>query len=739
MSKTLSKALALVLALCMVLALCACGNTAAPAESSAPVETETETTETAPAPVEVDNRLAAEAQASLEDIDIEAYTEKSAEVYDLVLGEFYAAYLESLSAETISERYALMAVAEAKMLEAGIFFPTSSNGGNYAIGRTVNYSVTPTLYGNDEYRLHGMMVVTEPITSEDRVELKALWNEVRGTGTYQAEAKALLESKGYTFKDSYSRSYSSDPKTWDWLATSRQADTEPLVNLFEGLMEYDVEGTQQPALATGVEMSEDGLTYTFTLREASWVDSQGRKVADLKADDFVAGMQHLLDAKGGVEYLLGEAGCNIVNADAYANGEVTDFAEVGIKALDDRTVEYTLEAPCPFFLTMLSYTCFAPMSRDYYVSQGGTFGEEYDPSAASYLYGKGPDSIAYCGPYVVTNWTAENTIVFAENKSYWNADARNVSSITWLYNDGQDATKAYYDMQAGTLDSCGLNASALEVAKADGWFDQYVYTTATDATAFVGFFNVNRANYANVNDATAVVSPMTVTDSQRTAAAMLNQHFRLAIAYALDRLSYNAQTVGDELAAVSLINSYTPGNFVMTSEEVTLPCGTFAAGTYYGEIMQAQLEADGMSFVVWDGVNAQSSGFDGWYNPEAAAAELALAVEELAAQGIEVSAENPIYIDLPYFSGSTAYAQRANVLKQSVEAASNGAIIVNLTECVDSSTWYYAGYYTDYGFEANYTVYDVSGWGPDYGDPQTYLATMLPDYAGYMVKCLGIF
>ena len=53
--------------------------------------------------------------------------------------------------------------------------------------------------------------------------------------------------------------------------------------------------------------------------------------------------------------------------------------------------------------------------------------------------------------------------------------------------------------------------------------------------------------------------------------------------------------------------------------------------------------------------------------------------------------------------------------------------------------WYYAGYYPDYGYEMNADMMDVSGWGPDYGDPKTYLDTMLPDYAGYMVKCLGIY
>ena len=134
-----------------------------------------------------------------------------------------------------------------------------------------------------------------------------------------------------------------------------------------------------------------------------------------------------------------------------------------------------------------------------------------------------------------------------------------------------------------------------------------------------------------------------------------------------------------------------------------------------------------------------SDGFDGWYNPTAAKEYLAAATEELAKQGVEVSKENPIQIDLPYFSGSEVYTNRSNVLKQSIETSLDGMVVVNLISCESQDDWLYAGYYPEYGYEMNADMMDVSGWGPDYGDPQTYLDTMLPDYAGYMVKSLGVF
>ena len=134
-----------------------------------------------------------------------------------------------------------------------------------------------------------------------------------------------------------------------------------------------------------------------------------------------------------------------------------------------------------------------------------------------------------------------------------------------------------------------------------------------------------------------------------------------------------------------------------------------------------------------------SSGFDGWYNPEAAQAELKIAIEELGKAGVKINEKNPIYVDLPVFSGSEVYANRGEAFKQSVESATGNLIIVNKVDCPTSDDWYYAGYYYGTGYEANFDICDLSGWGPDYGDPQTYLDTMQADYAGYMVKALGIY
>ena len=689
--------------------------------------------------------------AVAEEFDVEAYYATSSELYTAALGEFYDAYqVGRAEASNLSMRYAQMAIAEAKLMESAVYVPGSSNGGNYAIGRNAANTVTSVLWGNDSYRYHDMIIVNEnPVTSEQWNTMKAAWAEKAGTGTYEEWVKLYLTNEGYTFNTEYALGYSSDPKTWDVLATSRAADSEAIVNTYDGLVEYDMENVMQPALATEWSVSEDNLTtYTFKIREgAVWVDSQGRKVDDVTADDFVAGMNHMLDALGGLEYLVGsDGGCGIVNAQQYIDGEISDFSLVGVKAVDTYTLQYTLEQPAPYFMTMLGYGVFAPMSREYFLSQGGGFGEDYMPDSETYLYGKDPDHIAYCGPYLVTNLTPENTIVFSANENYWNKDNINIQTITWKYNDGTDALKAYNDMKANVIASAGLNASALEVAKQDGYFDKYVRVSATDATSFGTFMNINRQAFANVNDG-AVASPQTEEDAARTFAAMQNVHFRRAIAMGYDRAAYNAQTVGEELKLASVINSYTPGNFALLTEDVTVAINgvdtTFPAGTYYGAIMQAQIDADGAALKVWvaeaEGGAGASFGFDGWYNPANAKAELDIAIAELAAEGVVIDAENPIYLDLPVYVASPTYNNRGQVIVSSIDESLGGLVKVNKTECQTSSDWHYAGYYTDFGYEANYDLYDVSGWGPDYGDPQTYLDTFLPDYAGYMIKCIGIF
>lgn len=698
----------------------------------------------------------------------DAYTQESTDIYNANLGQYYSYYQEAKKEKDVSRRYALMAIAEAKLLESGLFIPLSSQGGNYAISRAVPYSASPVLWGNDGDRYHNMLVTTEFITVEDRTALKAHYSEVKGQGTYYAWAKEYLEGKGYTFTDVYNMAYSSDPQTWDVLNTDRSADSEAIVNTYDGLVEYDYDNNIQPALAESWEVSTDGKTYTFKLREGvKWVNYQGSEVAEVTADDFVAGMQHVLDAQGGLEYIVEGV---IVNASEYINGKVTDFTKVGVKAVSKYEVQYTLCDEIPYFMTMLGYGIFAPMCREYYASQGGQFGADFDASAESYIYGKTFENIAYCGPYLVSEATAESTIKFVANPTYWNAENISIHTLTWKFASNDDPTKTYEDAKKNVLSGAGLNASALALAKTEKpsgqdktYFELYGYVGGTDATTFGAYFNLNRKTYALADGTLASVK--TDAQNQASKAAFNNVYFRLALCMSLDRATYNAQTVGEELKLTSLRNSYTPGTFVKLEKAVTVSINgvekTYAAGTNYGVIVQDQIDADGLGIIdaskkgtdddsranyvlrVYDPTAddgaGSSDGYDGWYNPQAAKAYLNKAMEQLSAQGVVITAENPIVVDLPAYAAYDVYKNRASAFAQSVFEVTEGRVKFNLIECSKANEWYMCGYFCETGADNNYDMYDVSGWGPDYGDPSSYLDTMLPLYAGAVTKQIGVY
>ncbi len=674
----------------------------------------------------------------------------SADLYQKVLGEFDTYYKAAKEATSVSERFALMAIAEAKLLGTGVMLPSTAQGGNYAISRVAPYSVPGVLWGNDADRFYSAIIVNEdPLTPAIRDEMKAKWAEFATGAEYLSWAKTYLTGKGMTLSDTYSLGYTSDPKTWDAQATSNAADSEAIVNTFDGLMEYDVRDNQVYALAESHTVSDDGLTYTFKLREGvKWVDYQGTEIEEVTADSFVYGFRHMLDAAGGLEYLVQGI---VKNASEYIAGEVTDFAEVGVKAVDKYTVAYTLEAPCSYFMSMLGYNVFAPISKTFYESKGGVWGVDALADASAdpdtYTYGSSHENIAYCGPYLVKSAVAENSITFTLNEKYWNKDNVNIKNLNWKFLSGKNATESYDLMVDGTFAGAGLNDQAAAKAKTDGNFEKFAYVSGTDATSYPVFMNVYRAQYGNYNDET--VAPTTLTDAEKIRAnlAMENVNFRLALCASLDRGAYNATTVGDDLKLASLVNSYTPGNFVKLDEEVTVKIGdadkTYAAGTYYGQILQDQLDADGIKFKVWDptadgGVGA-SFGFDGWYNVEYCRENLKKAVEELKALGVDISKENPLKLEIPYYDVSDVYTNRANALKQSMEASTEGLVQVVLVKCggEDAYNWYDATYYPEVGDDMNFNMMDNSGWGPDYGDPSTYLDTMF--MGGYMLKCIGLY
>ena len=765
--KKVNKALALVLAAAMM-TVTACGNgesggssdaastpSGSESESSSEVSaSESEPSDSGATEIVVDNTPAAEVN-TLENFDAANYGPESDEVYDLILGDFYALYQEALAEVDPSARMGKMAVAEAKFLEAGLGVPMQNNTGGSGISKVIPRSVPTVTWGFDQtYRgFKNLLVVNErPLTPDERAEATSLWSSKVGTGEAWQALVDWAAEKELTLNDNITLTYSTTPQTWDTLGTAQAASGEVISPTWDGLLTYDNENIQQPGLAESYEVSEDGLTYTFHIRKGvKWVTSQGTEVGEVKADDWVAGLQHACDTKAGLADLIYGT---VKNLQQYGTGEISDFSQVGVKALDDYTLEYTLETNAPWFLTLTGYSALAPLSRDYYTSQGGKFGAEFDSADSGYLYGTDPEHIAYCGPYLISNYTYQNTISYAANPAYWDAENVHNKTITRRYADGTDPLFGWNNFLDGTFYSVTVSSAvrplaeqqASEIDPEKNYVEAYSYSSHESTTAIMNWTNVNRYAHSNLyNDASAMVSKKTVTDAQRTKAAMRNQNFRMALALSYDRFAYMSVIYGEENAYGQMTNSYVPGNFVTATKEFTVDIAgtatTFPAGTQYGEVLQAAITADGYPMKVWDPTGADGAGssfsFDGWYNPEAAGEYLAKAVEELAAEGIEISAENPIYLDMPYDDFDTTVSAAQNAVKQSYDAAFGGMVIVNLVAKGDSDTGSDAAYNPTAGYMMNYDLGGLTGWGPDYGDAQTYLDTVIPN--GYECITWGIY
>ena len=652
------------------------------------------------------------------------------EIYEAALGEYSALLLAAEQEQDTNVRFVMMAKAEALLLDSAVMIPTTTRGGLYQISRIAYRTVPYVQWGNDDDRLKGLVISDAFIDHAEREELIAAWQTaVAGGAAY--DPAAILEGKGHTIQKDYVTTFSTAPVTIDWLNTSSQSDTEVTVNTVDGLVEYNNLGQMMPALAESWDISEDGLTYTFHIRQGvKWYTSEGTEYAPVTANDFVAGFHHMMDAKAGLEWLVEGV---VKGASEYMAGG--SFDEVGYQAADDNTLVVTLEKPTPYFLTMLTYSCFLPICEPFYLAKGGVYGaDEYAAAFADtnkYTYGKSEDvaSQVYCGPFLLQKLQKDSEIYLVKNPNYYKVDEVKLDSIKFVYDAGENPLAYYEDAVKGIYAAAGLRESTGTLAKAkeDGNFDKYGYVTDTESTSYFGGLNLNRGTFQLESGACA--SPK--TDAQRidTTIALNVKSFRQALQFAFDKGTYNAVSAGEDLKYTSLRNMYTHPEFVQLSEDTTDADGkTFAAGTMYGEMVQYYLEQMGSPIKVADQI-------DGWYNPEAAKAALERAKIEL---GDNVSW--PIYIDVVYYSASDANTAQANAYKKVVEdtlGAEN--VVINLIEATTSQDYYACGYRASNGEAGNFDMFYGSGWGPDYGDPSTYLDTFLGEGAGYMTKVIGLF
>ncbi|HEW2399842.1 TPA: peptide ABC transporter substrate-binding protein [Streptococcus pneumoniae] len=340
----------------------------------------------------------------------------------------------------------------------------------------------------------------------------------------------------------FSYIYETDPDNLNYLTTAKAATANITSNVVDGLLENDRYGNFVPSMAEDWSVSKDGLTYTYTIRkDAKWYTSEGEEYAAVKAQDFVTGLKYAADKKSDALYLVQES---IKGLDAYVKGEIKDFSQVGIKVLDEQTVQYTLNKPESFWNSKTTMGVLAPVNEEFLNSKGDDFAKATDPS-----------SLLYNGPYLLKSIVTKSSVEFAKNPNYWDKDNVHIDKVKLSFWDGQDTSKPAENFKDGSLTAARLYPTSASFAELEkSMKDNIVYTQQDSITYLVGT-NIDRQSYKYTSK---------TSDEQKasTKKALLNKDFRQAIAFGFDRTAYASQLNGQTGASKILRNLFVPPTFV---------------------------------------------------------------------------------------------------------------------------------------------------------------------------------
>ena len=493
----------------------------------------------------------------------------------------------------------------------------------------------------------------------------------------------------------FSYVYGVDPSSLDYSIATRTSTTDIIGNVVDGLLENDEYGNLIPSLAEDWSVSQDGLTYTYKLRKGvKWYTSEGEEYAEVTAHDFVTGLKHVADGKSDGVTLIQNS---IKGLNEYMTGETNDFSTVGVKALDDYTVQYTLNAPESFWNSKVTSATMLPVNEEFLKASGKNYG------AVS------PSGILYNGPYILKTLTSKSLIEYEKNPNYWDKEKVKIEKVKLTYYDGSDQESLIRSFSSGVYTTARIFPSSSNFASTLEQYGDKITYSPQDSTSYYFTFNVNRQSY----NKTAKTSEEQKTSTKE---AMLNKDFRQAINFAFNRHSYAAQLNGEDGADKIIRNSLVPDNFVQSG------------GKNFGDIAQKELVNYGDQ---WKGVELVD-GKDTIYNPDKAKASFEKAKKELEAKGVTF----PIHLDVPVEQTDTIAVQQSNSFKQSIESTLGSEnVVIDVLQMTDNekeSITSQARVPAQKDYDLNST-----GWAPSYQDPASYLNIMDPK-TGSAMKHLGI-
>lgn len=517
-----------------------------------------------------------------------------------------------------------------------------------------------------------------------------------GTGLVLATG-ILLTACGQSNSDTstFSSTFSANPTTFNYLLDYYADNTAVITNLVDGLLENDSYGNLVPALAEDWSVSTDGLTYTYKLRkDAKWYTADGEEYAPVKAQDFVTGIKYAADNKGQAMDLIQNS---IKGLNDYVTGATNDFTTVGVKALDDHTVEYTLTRPEPYWNSKTTNSILFPVNEEFLKSKDKDFGTLT------------PDSILYNGPYLLKDFTSKSSIEYVKNPHYYDHDKVTIEKVKLAYFDGSDQEMTIRNFESGAYTLAGVYPNSSNYAKTKEKYQDNIVYSLQDKTSWYFNLNVNRKTYNHTAK---------TTDEQKksTQTAILNKNFRQAINFGIDRTAYSAQSNGEEAASKTLRNTLVPPTFVQVGDKT------------FGEVTASKLVNYGTE---WSGINLADAQ-DGYFNKEKAQAKFAEAKKELEAQGVTF----PIHLDVPVDQTNKNAVSGMNSVKQTLETVLGSDNVVIDVQQLSTDDFGNVAFLAPNPAARDYDL-NFDGWVGDYQDPSTYLDPFNAE-SGFYLKIFGL-
>lgn len=501
----------------------------------------------------------------------------------------------------------------------------------------------------------------------------------------------------------YTVLYARQPATLNYLICSADPDLYHGTHCVDTLVEYDSRGKIREGLATSWEWDADTLTWTFHLRDENWVDYTGAVLGPVTAQDFVDALAYLLDpayasgtvslvtpyvagaedyynycvwrnnanngtvAEDGTRYAIDAAGTVTLTA---ADGSTTtcpavDFSSVGVCAVDEHTLTYTLNYDFPGFLSLLNYAPFEPA----YGPMLAELGDQFCTSA---------ETACNCGAFYLAEYTPLESWVMKKNPENYDKDSVYIDTIRYIYN--QEALISGPEMvRRGEIDQATISSDILDSWLADDTTKDMVSMERPETgKSYFYFFNFLPYAHQFPNWNTTGVDAQYQPDNW--AKAVNSTNFRKAFLYAINSAVTLAVTAPEGYENYKL-HTITPPSFCANSKGVDYTeCGALAKVTDHFNEATAKQYRDA-------------------------------AVQELTAAG----ATFPIKVQYPYNPAVVDWDKQCQVFKQQVEGVLNDGfdfVEIIITQGPSDNFLNAVRRAGAYEFMSYY-------WGADYSDPET--------------------